>query len=69
MTYDDSSTGDGMLVGRMSPDIAEMVNVVNFTVLPTDIEHGTRFIIPTTQSFAGLFIYKKAMALVKNTGA
>lgn len=53
---------------RMSSDIADIVTTNNYTILPTYTEGATQFIIPTTQGFAGLHVYKKAIAMVENCG-
>lgn len=59
---------DVMVAYKMSPDILEFVVTNNFTVLPTSSDGPTAFIIPTTQGLAGLFIYKKAIAMIENCG-
>lgn len=59
---------DVCIAYRMSPEILEVVTTQNYTILPTYTEGATRFIIPTTQGFGGLLIYKSAIAYVANCG-
>lgn len=63
-----NSITDAMLVFNDSPDIAEIMEVMPYSVKPTQ-QDGFNYDIPTHAGTAGLFIYRKAMALIKNVGA
>lgn len=58
---------DAMLILNDNQDIGEVIETVPYMMLPAQA-HRTRFIITTRSSVGGLFIYKKAWAMVKNVG-
>ena len=57
-----------LLVCNDDDMIGEVIETVPFMILPTQ-SHRTRFVTTTRSSSGGLFLYKKAWALVKNCGA
>lgn len=59
--------GKSLLCFRSDNEILEFVENVLYSILPTYTK-PTSFIIPTRATFSGVFIYRKAIALVKDIG-